>query len=230
MELTYGAAPDCKVTIAATCDGGSLVWNISHVSAGIKIIDPNTIDPHTGELMFGESGCEKIQSRAACIPLQVHIAKDMKALAFYDVHICSFFDDINRFEETHHMGLQVAASADMCSLVRTIGRGGAMKNHRCACYCCNIHRDDIAKPNNMLCDDCISEGGDQCYHQKILDKAIIERLHTEAQEFIQNWPHLVSFPIKQSCIQVGSNGVNGDSKRDSRPFEFLPRNHIERIK
>jgi hypothetical protein len=56
MELSYGAAPDCKVKIAATCDGGSLVWNISHVSAGIKIADPNTIDPHTGELMFGESG------------------------------------------------------------------------------------------------------------------------------------------------------------------------------
>ncbi len=100
------AAPDRKVTIAATCDGGLLAWNLSHVSAGIKLVDPNLIDPHTGELMFGESGYEKIQSRAACIPLQVHIAKDTKA--FYDVHIRSILDDINRFEENHQMGLQVA--------------------------------------------------------------------------------------------------------------------------
>jgi hypothetical protein len=109
--------------IAATCDGGLLAWNLSHVSAGSKLVDPNTIDPRTGELMFGESGYEKIQSRAAYIPLQVHITKDTKA--FYDVHIRTFFDVINRFKENHHMCLQVAAPADMCSLVRTISRGGA---------------------------------------------------------------------------------------------------------
>jgi hypothetical protein len=61
-----------KVTIAATCDGGLLAWNLSHVSAGIKLADPNTVDPRTGD---------------------------------------------------HQMGLQIAAPADMCSLVRTVGRG-----------------------------------------------------------------------------------------------------------
>jgi hypothetical protein len=73
------AAPDGKVLIAATCDGGSLAWNLSHVSAGIKLVDPTTVDPRTGQFMFGASGYEKVQSRATCIPLMVHIAKDTKA-------------------------------------------------------------------------------------------------------------------------------------------------------
>jgi hypothetical protein len=85
--------------------------------------------------MFGETGCEKIQSRAACIPLQLHIAEDTKS--FYDVHICSFFDDMNSFEEDHKDGLRVAALVYMCRLVRTVGRGGAKKNCHYAQYCCN---------------------------------------------------------------------------------------------
>jgi hypothetical protein len=46
----------------------------------------------------------------------------------------------------------------------------AMKKYWYACYCCNIHWDDIAKPNNKLCDDCIEEGSVQCYHQKFLTR------------------------------------------------------------
>jgi len=105
-----------------------------------------------------------------------------------------------------------------------------MKNCQYACYCCNIHWDDIATPNNTLFDDCVREVSKQCYHQEISDEALIEWLHAEAQDFLQHWPHLVNFPVKQSCIRVGSNGVNGDCTRDSRLIEFLPRNHMERIK
>jgi hypothetical protein len=217
-----------KVTVAATCDGGSLAWNLSHVSAGIKLVDPNTVDPRTGDLMFGETGYEKIQSRAACIPLQVHIAKDTKA--FYDLHIRSFFDDVNRFEEAHQMGLQVAAPADMCSLVRTVGRGGAMKNARYACYCCNIHRDDLVKPNEVLCVDCVADGSSECYHQEISDEALIDRLHAEADEMLASCAYLGKYPYAASCIRIGSNGVNGNSTRDNRHIEFSPRTPHERIK
>jgi hypothetical protein len=119
----------------------------------------------------------------------------------------------------------------MCSLLaETVGRGGAMKNCRCACYCCNINRDDIAKPNNKLYDDCIEEDSIQCYHQEISDKALIEWLHAETQDFIQKWPHLVSLPFKESCIRIVSNEVNGDCTRDCRHIEFIPRNHLEEIK
>jgi len=222
------AAPDGKVLIAATCDGGSLAWNLSHVSAGIKLVDPKTVDPRTGQFMFGASGYEKVQSRATCIPLMVHIAKDTKA--FYDVHVRSFFDDVNRFEEAHHTGLRVAAPADMCSLVRTIGRGGAMKNCRYACYCCSVHRDNIAKPNDTLCEFCIAQGSNECYHHEITDENVIQRLEAEAQEMVSTYPHLLRFPFTDSRIRFGLRGVNVDNSRDPKHVEFSPRNHTERIR
>lgn len=153
--------------------------------------------------MFGETGYEKIQSRAACIPLQVHIAKDTKA--FYDIPIHSFFDDVNHLEEDHKDGLKVAAPADMCSLVRTAGRGGTMKNCSYACSCYNIHRDDIAKPNSQLCDDCIAEGTKISFQQVVSDEALLEHLHVEAQEMLQQQPYLVNSPYKNSRICFGSS-------------------------
>ncbi len=204
------------------------IYHTCLLSAGIKLVDPRTVDPRTGLLMFGETGYEKIQSRAACIPLQVHIAKDTKS--FYDMHVRSFFDDMNYFEEVHKVGLRVAAPADMCSLVRTIGRGGAMKNCHYACYCCNIHRDDLAKPNNQLCDDCVREGSNISYHQEILDEALLERLHVEAHEMLEQSPHLVNSPYKDSRIRFGLNGVNGDSRTNAKHIEFNPRSSFEWVR
>ncbi len=65
-----------KVCMAATCDGADLAWNLSQVSAGIKIVDPRAINPLTSQLLFGESGYDRVQSAYACYPLHVHIAKD----------------------------------------------------------------------------------------------------------------------------------------------------------
>jgi hypothetical protein len=65
-----------KVCMAAACDGADLAWNLSQVSAGIKIVDPRAINPLTSQLLFGESGYDWVQSAYACYPLHVHIAKD----------------------------------------------------------------------------------------------------------------------------------------------------------
>ena len=66
------------VLLAATVDGGQLAWKITQISAGLKIVDPRSINPRTGELLFGESGADNIQSSTHCFPLCVHIAKDNK--------------------------------------------------------------------------------------------------------------------------------------------------------
>ena len=44
------------VTVAATVDGGELAWQLTQVSAGIKICDPRAVDPRTGEKLFGDCG------------------------------------------------------------------------------------------------------------------------------------------------------------------------------
>ena len=127
------------------------------------------------------------------------------------------------------MGLTVAAPADMCSLVKTVGRGGAMKNSRYACYCCTIHRDDLAKPNQQLCEDCLAEGNSMCYHQDISDEDLLDRLEAEQADLLRQWPHLHNMPYKESTIRFGASGI-GDALTDPKHIEFQPRNHVERIR
>jgi len=72
-------------------DGADLAWGLTQVSAGIKVVDQNARNPLTGELLFGESGYDQIQSRNHCFPLHIFIAKDNKEL--YQTHLSSFFED-----------------------------------------------------------------------------------------------------------------------------------------
>jgi hypothetical protein len=52
-----------------------------------------------------------------------------------------------------------------------------MKNKKYGCYCCNIHKDDLAKPNSTPCPECMRLGIDEaCYHQEVSDEALMERL------------------------------------------------------
>jgi hypothetical protein len=77
------------VTVSATVDGGDLVWGLTQVSAGVKIVDHKAKDPVTGRLLFSAGGHEKVQSRDNCYPLYIFIAKDNKEL--YQDHLSRFF-------------------------------------------------------------------------------------------------------------------------------------------
>jgi hypothetical protein len=78
-----------RVIMAATADGGELSWNLTQMSAGVKIVDCRAKDPVSGELLFGETGYEKVQSKFHCYPLHIILAKDNKAL--YQTHLSTFF-------------------------------------------------------------------------------------------------------------------------------------------
>lgn len=58
------------------------------MSAGVKIVDPNAKDPVSNELLFGESGHDRVQSKFHCYPLHIIIAKDNKQL--YQSHLSDF--------------------------------------------------------------------------------------------------------------------------------------------
>ncbi len=113
------------VTAAATVDGGELAWQLTQVSAGLKICDSRAINPLTGQRLFGESGYDRVQSRYVCFPLHVHIAKDNKE--FYAMHLQQFFNELNEMEDRYGGGLQFTHGAEMCSLIKMVKRGGAMK-------------------------------------------------------------------------------------------------------
>ena len=110
--------------VAATVDGGQLSWKVTQISAGIKLIVKHAIDPRTKELLFGDTGYGKIQSRNVCFPLHVHIAADNKQL--YNEKLKDFFDRINLLEDKYASkhGLKFAHHAVMSSLQKTVRCGG----------------------------------------------------------------------------------------------------------
>jgi hypothetical protein len=206
------------VTVAATVDGGELAWQLTQVSAGIKICDERAVDPLTGKHLFGDSGYDNVQSRYVCFPLHVHIAKDNKE--FYANHLSSFFHKLNEMEDAYPLGLQFTQGADMCSLQKTVRRGGAMKNKKYGCYCCNVHKDDLAKPNGEPCDDCIQQGVAQpCYHHQVSDESLMEHLQDEYDDLVRDYPYLLTFPFKNSRIRNGTTAVH-DTRSDFRHIDF----------
>jgi hypothetical protein len=78
------------VIVAITFDGGSLSKFLTHVTGGFILADPCCNNPLTGELLFGENGCTKVQSHAHCFPIKIAIAKDSKQL------YCTEFADLFR--------------------------------------------------------------------------------------------------------------------------------------
>jgi len=218
------------VQLAATVDGGDLSWNITQVSAGLKMVDPRALDPINGTPLFGNTGYDKVQSKHHCYPLYVIIGKDNKEL--YKTHLSKFFDDVNALEVEHVEGLQVAQCHDMCSLHKSLGVGGGMKVNILACYCCNRHRDDLAKPMDVRCEFCTGRGSTHpCYHTEVSDEGIIERMREEWQEHLNAWPHLNNLPFNgRSRLRSGNNDISNVVTPDRDPLhvEFVPASRMER--
>jgi hypothetical protein len=214
------------VTMAATVDGGSLAWKLSHVSAGIKFCDERTINPLSGRLLFGDSGCDKLQSRNVCYPLHIHIAKDNKE--FYATELAPFFGDLNDFEDAYEGGLKFCQPQDMYSHQKCLSRGGAMKNVTYACHLCNIHRDDLNIANDVACDDCIRQGEQApCYHQTVSDEQFIVSMREEREVLLLQYPHLSLLPIKHTKMRCGNGGIN-DNRTDTYHVEFEGRSVTSR--
>jgi len=215
------------VTMSATIDGGDLAWGLTQVSAGVKIVDHKAKDPITGRLLFGASGHKKVQSRDNCYPLYIFIAKDNKEL--YQTHLSQFFREVNELEEEYKDGLRFCQGADMCSLQKTLGLAMKCKNY--GCYCCSVHREDLAKPRATPCQDCVRLEHTHlpCYHHDVTDKNIIERLREERLEHLRTWPHLNNMEAYRgrSRIRCGNTAIVG-VECDPLHVEFQPRNWRER--
>ena len=197
-----------EVCMAATCDGADLAWNLLQVSAGIKIVDPWAINPLTNQLLFGDSGYDRVQSAYACYPLHVHI---------------------NNLEEQYRGGLKVAQGADMFSIQKIVCHGGAMKSKSFACYFCNIHKNDLIMANAVPCDDCIAGNSlHPCYHQLISDEELIQRFRTEKRKLEQHWPHLLLLPPTRSRIRFGTLDIS-DPRYDPLHIEYVPTSVNARI-
>jgi hypothetical protein len=147
----------------------------------------------------------------------VHIAKDNKD--FYNTHLTTFFSELNQMEDKNLGGLILAYPADMCSQCKTVKTGVAMKLSTYACYCCEVHKNDLAKANKELCGDCSQSGCNTCYHHPILEEGLLHNLCMELEDLTKEWPHLVQYPFNSSKIKLGSSR---ETSVDPRNIEYEP--------
>jgi hypothetical protein len=131
-------------------------------------------------------------------------------------------------EDMHPSGLRFAFPADMCSQVKTVRKGGAMKLAKYACYCCGIHVDDLVKPNTSRCEDCTRLGRAICYHQEVTDEELLLHMADDRDNMLQEYPHLQSYPYNNSLIKCYCDGLWG--KNDPRHIEYEPNSITARVR
>ncbi len=79
-----------------------------------------------------------------------------------------------------------------------------MKNKKFACYCCNVHRDNLLTHSRLPCEDCIWLNETKPYfHQAISDEILMAQLAEEYVDLLHQWPHLMQYPFKLSCMWCG---------------------------
>ena len=102
FHLTDLAVLNSNVEIAITLDGGAkLSWNLSHVTAEIKIVDQRACNPMTcAPLFMASDGStnQSVQSREFCFPIKILFVpngKDLYKNEFTKLFF-KFFKDIGR--------------------------------------------------------------------------------------------------------------------------------------
>ena len=135
FHLTNLAVLDGGVEIAIRLDGTKLSWNLSHVTAGIKIVDKRACDPITGAPLFVASDGstnQSVQSREFCFSIKILLASDSKDLYKNEfTEFFKFFEDIGRngLAGSEHgpafKPFKIVSPQDMSSFWKSLGSGGA---------------------------------------------------------------------------------------------------------
>ena len=172
-----------EVQFGISIDAAQLTKRLSHVTAGIKVIDKMAKDPETGLRMVkismkdnGDFHVESgYQSRNNCIPFLIMIAKETNK-TYDSEHIKDFVKFLEVIRKEGFKGslpFNISAGQDMSSIQKTLGKGGGSHTKHFFCHCCQVQRDKRATPNVHKCDSCKNKDVD-CYHFKVADANCLE--------------------------------------------------------
>ena len=121
------------VQMAITLEGAGLSRNYTHVTCGVKVMDPRAIDPESG-LPIGITGSRAVQSRDLCHPFQIVLSKDTGEL--YEKRFKQFFNYFKKVsaEGFHDYGPErflISSPQDVSSFWKCLKRGGCMQAGYC---------------------------------------------------------------------------------------------------
>jgi hypothetical protein len=190
------------IQIAITGDGAALTTSTrkaGQTCVGIKMVDPRCRHPITKELCFistlpdEEEDIEVecyagVQSADHCFPSAIVLAPESRDLVSKGFK--PFFDFFNELkanglpahgDEPAFKPFDVICPADLSFQQKVTGLGGACKNMKFFCTCCESNSHDnwnlfhkITDPDEF-CRYCIANESDSCCHRAVNDKAELKR-------------------------------------------------------
>jgi hypothetical protein len=216
------------VEFSITLDGADLSRNISHVTAGIKMNDRRAIDPLSG-IPIGFQDSMKLQSRELCYPVKILIAKDTKLL--YKDYFTDFFEFFKGVEE-HGFGeyqrpFVVSSPQDLSSFWKVYKKGGACKQKIEFCHICSCKSKQCYLPRQDLCERCIRNGRQECYHWVEGDPATLLREQSKLDSMKSTHAFLSDSTI-QGRLRLHMDNNQLTQTRDMSNINYIPETVAER--
>jgi hypothetical protein len=220
------------VQLACTLDGADISKFVSHVTAGIKILDPRAIDP-ISHLPIGLQGSKKVQSRDLCFPFKMILTRDTKTL--YQEQFKDFFDFFSRLnqEGIPELGsnpIMVSSPQDMSSMWKALGRGGGCKVKTYFCYCCAMTSKESATPRKISCQSCMDRGRKKCYHTDTGDAATLQRLNIDLQQMTTTHQFLQFEDTSGVLLNLQSHlePSQFEKEKDQSNIDFVPQSDSQK--
>ena len=174
-----------NVEIAITLDGSKLTKQLFHVTAGLKVVDVHARHPKLGTLLLPtdveSSGHSSIQSRDNSYVVEMHLMKDTKEGYKCFNNFFEFYNNVGKNglpacdKGRAIKKLKVVSPQDLKSHWSCLMKGGAAKNSKYPCHCCNITSAELTnfKLGESRCVRCKSKGREKCYHWDVADSVFV---------------------------------------------------------
>ena len=190
---SYGLTEYCletctgpSVLLSFTLDGAALTKYLSHLLAGVKIVDTRAKDPFSNEPLFLNT---KFQSREVCFPMKILFATDSKSA--YRVVMKDWFDFIDQVSEfglpySSEFGpamrpFKVMAPANMAATWKMCAAGGGSYTMIDFCPQCRCKNHDRGTPARDVdrCERCVLRDIECCYDEPVVDSEELAKYKAE---------------------------------------------------
>ena len=186
-------AKNGSVDVCVTMDGTNLTKFLNFVIAGLKMVDPRAVNPLTGEKELCPLFSKALpQSRKWCFPMKFVMGQESADM--YEEHFNEMFE---MFYKASLEGQDIFSGwkpvtysnpCDMAAQQKSLGLGGAAKVKNRFCHACALHSKNIAKPNDVMCVDCLSffekDGNWKCYCQPFASSEQTEKYRKALDDLV----------------------------------------------
>jgi hypothetical protein len=228
VEHAKTGSTSSPVMICWTLDYAQLTRELGHLTGGIKIVDPRSVDPVTGNLLLLLG---KFQSRDLSFPCQLAFVKESKQV--YKDCFKSFFEILNSnnfvVPATEFMpemsNFDISSCQDLSSGWKTTTLGGGCKTTEFFCSQCMVSRKTVVeyKVLHTRCPLCSRLSIERCYCREIVDETTLDMVKANLTTYIEGAMDEGFLRLdriaKQSKIDIDQSVENKETERQHIDYQ-----------